>query len=275
MNDTNYPQDELELKHKIDEFNERWRKCLVKQIPELDEPQNDLFVPDGFFPYYTHQKIKILFLARESRNIGGINYIDILYDAYKENRISGKSINVMSNKFHSLQMYLTYAALHNDIMQYSDPKLPYASEIAKSFATNDGPSFAFMDLSKLSSESDVYSANWAQIDKFVEYSSNETSKKYSPNFFAEELSLLKPDIIIGMNLSNKYDLFGKRSYIKEFGKENQVCAYTLETTMGDKYFLLDSFHFSAPSKDINDDYMVPIMSGIKYYKEKCVNSSSK
>lgn len=270
MNELNYPQDELELKTKIEEFNERWRNCIVSQIPEVET--NDCFVPDGFYPYYTHQKIKILFIARESRGIGGCNYIELLHKAYKEKIVADRGIDQITNKFHALQLYISYAAQHDDIMNFYDFRLPYASGITESFATNNGPSFAFMELSKISNESKIdWKSDWNQIKSFIHYSSNEISKKYSPNFFAEELSLLKPNIIIGMNLDENYDLFGKTNYIKTFGDDNQVAAFSLETIMGETYYLLDSNHFSAPGKNLDHDYMSPIMEGIKYYKEHYFN----
>ena len=123
----NYPNDELSLKQAIDELNKEWHSFVCKRCASY---LSSLYVSDGFYPYYTHQKIKILFIGKESLELAGCDYIEELFKAIKLGKIGDKTLN--KHKFHSLMLYVVYGLQHNGL-DYKN--IPYATEISKNFAT--------------------------------------------------------------------------------------------------------------------------------------------
>lgn len=103
--------------------------------------------------------------------------------------------------FHRRIFKVTYGlityGLINEIPIFKS--VPKASILAKDFATEQGISFAFMELSKFSNPSDEdSSSNWYNINQSIK-----SSTKNGHNYIRDEVELLSPDIIIG---SGVYDL---------------------------------------------------------------------
>ena len=72
-----YPESERKLKFEIEKLNDRWKNHLVSMTGE--KSISEIFVSDGFYPYYTNQKVKVLFIGREALEIAGTNYQESLY----------------------------------------------------------------------------------------------------------------------------------------------------------------------------------------------------
>lgn len=247
-----YPDSELDLKEKIENLNGEWLDFLKEQLPNESCNIERLFVSDGFYPYYTSQKKKILFIGREALEIGGCNYMEFLYEAYQEKQIGSLPLN--RHKFHSTMLYLTYAMEH-EIYTWSD--IPYASEFISEFAQPGGISNAFMNLSKFSNESGEWVADGNLINSFISASSR------SPvNFFAKEIDLLSPDIIFGMNLGKSMECFGAFESPRGYGN-GDVCFQFLKTPSGGKYPYLDCWHFSAPGKSAKENIFNPAIEALK------------
>lgn len=204
------------------------------------------FVTDGFYPYYTMQKKKVLFIGRESLGLAGEDYISFLYPEYKQGCIGDTNIN--NCQFHALMLYHAWA-LNNNLPEWRN--IPYASELASQFATEEGFSFAFMNLSKLSNESDSWQADWPLIDSFIKNSNHPTK-----NFFNEQIRILNPDIIITMNLEGRIEALGEHEYLAD--KSNGNVAYYNLFVDGNTIPLYDMFHFSAPGKSGESDYYLPL-----------------
>jgi len=200
----------------------------------------DDMVFDGIYPYYTMQKKKILFIGREALGINGLNYIDVLFDAYKDNQIGNKHIN--QHKFHYLMFYITYGA-NNGFPSWN--KIPAASDLSASFAEDNGLSFSFMNISKLSNESDDWKADWVLIDSFI--NAFEGLKR---NYFREEISIIDPDVIITMNLEGRLRVLGELSVIK-YGED--ISKYMIDIN-NKRIPIFDLFHFSAPGKRPKEKY---------------------
>ena len=245
MEEIFYPESERELCSRLKELQDEWRTVCGYNCSE--------FVYDGFYPFYTQQKVKILFIGRENRDLDGEcgSYISQLFDAYKKNSIGGKSINTY--KTHSLQFYITYG-LNNNLVDWS--KIPSANELIDDFATEKGISWAYMNLSKLSNTSKHSQvADFDLINSFCE-----ATQKSGRNFWAEEINMLNPDLIIGMNLGSYYDNLGVSELGDLFG-ESAVRLRKIKIGMK-MYPLLDTYHFSAmksPQKDFYD----PIVEAFK------------
>jgi len=188
---------------------------------------------DGFYPGYLDQRVKILFLGRESREISGFNYLELLYQAIKEGRIGSKSLN--RSEFHRRMLYIAYC-LQTGESAYSE--VPWAQELSPAFGTSK-LSFAFMNLSKFSNENASYQSDYELIRKAVELSTRHR------NFIQEEIVLLRPDVIFAMRLSDFFDSIGPLEPIAaEAYKSSPVRPYTL-TAGNQQFLLLDTPHFSA------------------------------
>lgn len=238
-----YPEFERSLLNEVNDFFDNWQS-LAKQKNFIKNYTADNIISDGFYPYYTKQKVKVLFVGRESLSLEDGSYLEQLFPMYKADNYGGKSIN--ASHFHRLMFYITYGLNHNCPL-WSD--VPYASELADDFATENGISFAFMNLSKFTNDSDNWQADWALIDNFTSVFANEPV-----NLFNQQIDILNPDLIITMNLESRLSVLG---YCEPVKFDNVLSRYHLKVG-GKNVPLFDTFHFSAVKSDFNN-YYKPIM----------------
>tara|TARA_R110000764_G_scaffold16262_1_gene45530 strand:- start:5166 stop:5930 length:765 start_codon:yes stop_codon:yes gene_type:complete len=224
-----------------------------------DEAKNKIFhdgrtaddiVFDGFYPFFSQQKIKVLFIGRESLGLTGDHYLNLLHYLYTQNqKIGSKSLN--QAQFHARMFQLAYA-LNNPNCSWND--IPSAQDIAKTFATSSGISFAFMNLSKLSNESEEWVVDWKLVDSFTS-----AFKDCETNLFNKEIEIINPDIIISMNLERRLASLGELGVINYGNK----ASYFRLTCGNRKILLMDLFHFSAINKSSEEDFYMPVLQGIK------------
>lgn len=236
-----YPDSEKEKLNELKILFKEWYDTVKKLETFRNYTENDL-VFDGFYPYYYSQNIKILFIGRESIDLHGVNYIENLYAAYKNHYIDKQHIN--TNSFARRLMYVAYGILNN-IPNWHD--VPYADQIANSFATKDGISFAFMNISKFSNDGKKWQADWELIEK--SYKDSTTKNK---NLIRSEIDILNPDVIIAMNLDEKIYSFGELEVIQESDKN--VHEYWVKGNKSKNYLLLNSYHFTAFKNDLTTFY---------------------
>jgi len=144
----------------------------------------------------------------------------------------------------------------NEIPEWQE--IPYASEISDAFGIADGLSFAFMNISKMSNESE----NSRQSDWVTINAAHELSVRVR-NFQRDQVAILEPHIVVTMNLGGKLSTLGKRSLIRE---SEQANSYWLDTD-GHLSLLIDTFHFSAPRKKGEADYYQPICNAIRQSRQ--------
>lgn len=70
-----FPKYEQYLRDVILQLHENWSQQIVANNKDLRE----LYVKDGFYPEYTRQPIKVLFIGREGLEIGGQDYINLVF----------------------------------------------------------------------------------------------------------------------------------------------------------------------------------------------------
>jgi hypothetical protein len=252
----NYPEDELKYLKKNNDLLQDWKNNISNgDIINGYTPES--FVFDGFYPYYYSRKIKILFIALECVGLDGNNYIEELFKAYKNNCIGKNSIN--RYKFHYLMFYLAYG-INNNFPDWE--KIPSASTLTKNFGTNDGISFAFMELSKFSNDSGSSKKNIPLINNFIDISK---SLHGNINYWNEQIKILDPNLIITMNFNDNLEHLG---IINNMKYSDNISEYTLR--VGDKnILLLDAFHFAARNKSDKNIFYDPIKNILseKYYKD--------
>src|ERR1700753_4278158 len=97
-----YPNFEVGKVKELDDLFQLWHKeAKGNKLPEGYCAEDLVF--DGFYPYYTEQRRRVLFIGREARGLSGYNYLDALFSAYKEKNIGGTHIN--SSLFHRRMFY--------------------------------------------------------------------------------------------------------------------------------------------------------------------------
>ena len=221
---------------------------------------------DGFYPYYFSRKVKILFIAREAYSMAKKDYISTIYKAYSENTFNSWSLN--QYPFHRRQFYLAYGILHaahNKGQWPSWNDVPYATDLVDKgkFATDDGISWAFMNLSKLSNETGNWQLDRSQYDSFL---SNEQNRK----MIRKEIELLRPDLIIGSNVYELSDILG---YDKaKVDTTNSACYYYHKTNTLSPF--LNCYHFSAIKSD-NSIFYEPVRDVLSDHRDECNRMESK
>ncbi|NLF52268.1 MAG: hypothetical protein GX577_14155 [Leptolinea sp.] len=163
----NYPSDEIGLKNRIDELNARWEAACP-----------DGFLSYGFYPYYTKQKYRILFVGREAHSMSYDDYIQVKYKDYIN--ASGDT----NGNFHRRIFYLTYGLL-NDFPEFAI--IPHSSDIAKGDFAHGRLSFAFMNVSTIGNETGDTNTQWPEYEK---------SNKDGQRFRKEMIEILAPNIIV-------------------------------------------------------------------------------
>ena len=243
-----YPIEELPVLDQLEALFRDWRECCAKSQHEVVSAQADYMVFDGFYPFYFRQPVRILFVGREARGIEGCNYLDVLFHAYRVSKTIGdKHLNF--DAFHSRKLHIAWGLL-NGMPDWET--IPWASEIGNSFGSESGISFAFMNLSKLSNESDQWSSDWKIIKAFHD------SATVARNFVLEEVVLLKPNIVITMNLGDRLKSLGNMELID---RTPNVNSYWLDSD-GHRSLMLDCYHFSAPGKGHVASYYAPICKAV-------------
>mgnify|MGYP007004251803 FL=1 len=227
----------------------------------LSEEEQILFVPDGFYPHYFSKNPRILFVAKESTGMLGLVYTDTLFECYRNEKHIGEK-NINQYRFHARMMYMAYGILNKESTFEEFQSTPPASKIGDTFGTEDGVSFAFMNISKSSNENGTY-ANEKLIG---------TSYAHGKKFIKREIELLEPDVIISANVTDKItDIFGEPSVLERIGGNGEVCDVCAQTIKvnGKDTLLLDCWHFSSVKgkKDFEHFYH-PVCEFTKKYFNK-------
>lgn len=249
-----YPKEELNLW----EENQNILKDLENElqniaIKEEEKAYTEKINFDGFYPYYTQQSLKILFIGKEALNINGQDYIQTMYEGILANDTRGQGkYTVNQDKFHARMLYLTYG-LNNENCSYNS--MPYASWIGQNnFSKKKGISYALINYSKFDNPSETSFVS--DIKRMKKY--RKMISKCTKNYYQKQISLLDPDLIIKMNLSDTFgsNLF-ETSPIKWEQSTNENIAIGNIEIDNKKYLLIETWHFSA-GKSFNNCYYEPI-----------------
>jgi hypothetical protein len=267
-----YPDDEQLALTKLNVLMGEWKSQVGKYTvwdPESQRkyPAAEYFCSDGFYPYYYAQTPKILFIARETVEMEGANYIEELLKAYHADLVAGVSVN--RHAFHSRMMYIAQGAIKEHCEKpYED--LPCASAIAKTLGTPEGVSFAFMELSKYMNCGEDANAHCSTelMKQFLEDSCLDTTR-----FIQQEMEILAPDIIITMNL---WECGINAALIeKALGHVSQICgniylphATLNKVSIGERQVpLIDMAHFSS-RKSHKEAFYDPAMNIMRDLKAR-------
>ena len=241
------PEREIQMHSELCELGEKWRKSIMQNESLARFSVN--FYMDGFYPYYTRQNCRVLFVGREACWLNGGNYIETVCKSIQADNFNGWTVN--QYPFHKRQFYLAYGIL-KFVKDGVFPKweaVPWASEMAKRiFAKSDADSdigntfgglhsisWAFINLSKISNNS----GNWQIGDTYYSFTNDAKNREYT----RKEIKLLAPNIIIGANVPELAEILGYASP----SKDNANCYYY--SPNGDFPHFLNCWHFSATKAD--------------------------
>jgi hypothetical protein len=281
----NYPKDEIELRNKNGEIINEMKNSFTKLVTsDYEQALVEVINPDGFYPYYTHQKIKILFIGKEALGLYGNDYIEAIFKGIQSNDPRGhrewnkthttnRYSQVMTNNsdpFHKKMLYIAYG-LNNNNCSYSD--MPWASDIGEnlfgrsegidSLQGETGISYAFINYSKFDNPSEEsYSADVNRMQTYTNM-----VKQSGVNWFAKQISLLNPDLIIDMNINREYinNLGAKPVDWIPFDDDLAICHLPIEDK---EYLLFETWHFSRPGMGFEEKFYSPITEAWKKFGKK-------
>ncbi len=248
-----YPDHERPQLTSLEALFREWHQHFSEAGTSLEKHKADDMVFDGFYPHYFSQNKRILFIGREARWISGKNYIDVIYPCYRTTKHIGTG-HLNADRFHSRMIYIAYGVMKG-MPAWQD--IPPASESGDTFATSEGISFAFMNISKLSNDGDAWQSDWGVIDESHRLSTE------SRSFNMEEVAILEPDIVITMNLGNKLSSLGT---VTEISTTCRPYVYWLDSG-NHRSLLIDTWHFAAWTKHNIQDYYVPICDAVRRNKD--------
>lgn len=253
ITDLEYPENEklliIELQKLFDEAYEYGKHISFKKPGYT---YNDL-TTDGFFPYYLSQNIKVLFIGLEHYGfLEKQNYIDSMYQAYKNGSVN-------NNQFNYLMYYISYA-FNNSFPDWHS--IPVINN--KTFATEEGVSFAFMNISKFTNDTDSSKADKELINEFAIVYSNDNIR-----LLQRQIEILNPDIIITMNINEYTDI--KYLGVCDFRccDDGKVSIYDYKL-LNRNIPLFDTYHFSKRGMNEILELYIPLKNAYNKYQRGCV-----
>lgn len=241
-----YPADERELYEKNQKLMSDWKASLKTEY------SRDNFCSDGFYPHYTHQKEKILFVGQESYGLNGGDYINVFYDIFRSGHMDN-GISINQSMFHRRAFYIAYGILHQ-FPAWKD--VPYPDAHCDDIFSENGISFAFMNISKISPDCGYRHTKWDDVMRSVHEGAN---------YIKEEVKLLAPDIVITMALMRDAEIRSALFDTCETVDCTDPDVHVYQAINGDKKMLvLDAWHFSAWKNEL-DCYYQPISNAISKY----------
>jgi hypothetical protein len=234
------------------------RKYEIEPDPEYWEgyPPISYFISDGFFPGYYNQKIKALFIGRETRHMADEgDWIKHTIKNYENDNKQNRK------KFTRCLLYIIQGIKNKGKLKFENLKT--ANDYAKEMASTNDYGFAFMNMSKYTNITGKSDADYDFINKFLEDSNLEYR-----NYFREELEILSPDVIITLHLWNggidqRYlDLcFGKIEWEKTNDAIDGKVNMSNIVLNGKSIKLLDTYHFASryPEKEYFYDPVMEIL----------------
>jgi hypothetical protein len=139
----------IERKYKAEPDDELW----------AEGPPRSYFISDGFFPGYYNQKIKVLFIGRETRYMTDEgDAVLCTIKGYKE-----KKKNTLFTK---RMLYIIQGIKCNGKLEFEH--LEETNDYAKELVDAKEYGFAFMNISKYANELPDYKADYPFINQFLE-----------------------------------------------------------------------------------------------------------
>ncbi len=256
------PEEEENMSGSLKDLSQRWIEYIQKAKTLCEN--KGLFNMDGFYPFYTKQNPRILFVGREACWMQGKNYITTVCPCIMKDDFNKWTVN--QYPFHRRQFYIAYGII-NFFSKGEFPNwdnVPWASEMAKNIfgrvngeltGTLDSISWAFINLSKFSNETSDYQTDY--VNRYWPFVNDEQNRVY----LREQIGILRPQLIVCANVNDLVKILG-------YGKCDDSVADCFYYSPQNGYPpFLDCYHFSAFKSD-RDGFYVPIGEVLKRHEDE-------
>lgn len=248
----NYSDFEKQKNKELDSLFSDWIKQLSKNKIPIDNGNKekitpaDCFAKDGFFPgYFDENNLKVCFIGRETRLIGGYDFRDTSKEFFEEYYTN-------NNNWWRHLLYIIYGIKTKGEYKFED--IPDGLYILNKMYETNKYGFASINISKYSNDDEsVWQTNVNLVHRFLK-----DSKLGKTNFFQKELEILEPDVIITANLweiiEQEYmnlclpesNFLGTKNITHDGESVAEYGKYTLNGKMID---FINLYHFSAKKSD--------------------------
>ena len=249
-----YSDLEKEKNTELNALFSAWIKQLSKNKETINNGNKDkttpknCFAKDGFFPgYFDENNLKVCFIGRETRKIGGHDFRDTTKEFF-ENK------NTNKNSFWRHILYIVHGIMTEGLETYEE--IPTANAILDKMFYDNNFGFAVINISKYSNDDEEnWQTNVDLANRFLR-----DSNLGETNFFQKELEILNPDLIITanlwehgifnekyLNLCLPYSNFSNGKNVTHKGKS--VAEYGKYDLNGRDIDYIDLHHFSAKKSD--------------------------
>lgn len=229
-----------------------WIKQLSKNKTPIDNGNKekttpaDCFAKDGFFPgYFDENNLKVCFIGRETRLIGGHDFRDTTKEFFEIDFSK-------NNNWWRHILYIVYGIKTKGEFKFEE--IPDSLGILNEMYDSKKYGFASINISKYSNDN---KSNWQTninlVHRFLKDSELEKT-----NFFQKELEILNPDVIITANLwdiieSDYINLCLPESNFSEtkniIHNGESIAEYGKYNLNGKTIDFIDLYHFSAKKSD--------------------------
>lgn len=247
-----YSDFEKQKNKELESLFSDWIKQLSKNKTPIDNENKDktspatCFAKDGFFPgYFDENNLKVCFIGRETRLIGGYDFRDTTKEFFEEYYSN-------NNNWWRHLLYIIYGIKTKG--EYKFEEIPDALEILNEMYDTNKYGFGSINISKYSNDDENnWQTNVNLVHRFLKDSELEKT-----NFFQKELEILDPDVIITanlwdiiekeyMNLCLSESNFPETKHIIHDGES--VAEYGKYNLNGKMIDFIDLYHFSAKKSD--------------------------
>ena len=262
-----YSDFEKQKNKELNSLFSAWIKQLSKNTKSIKNGDKgkrtptDCFAKDGFFPgYFDKKNLKVCFIGRETRRIGGLDFRDTTKDFFESFLDDPDHKNIKENSWWRRILRIVYGIKNNGEIKFE--KLLEPMDILKKMYNSNKYGFATINLSIYSNDhQDQWESDNDLINRFLK-----DSELNIRNYFDEELKILDPDVIITANL---WESPIKKEYLnlclpdENFlswkSLKDNVAAYGYYDLHGKKIMCINLYHFSAPGKTDKEYYYNPVM----------------
>lgn len=215
----------------------------------------DLFETDGFYPGYLSSEKRVLFIGREPRWEPGQDRIGSDIEKWKKSKPEGS--------FWRRVFYILYGIEHSGNSSFQEAERNF-DEYVKSKIANQNYGFGLMNLSKYANlaENSGTKASRYLIKRFIDDSELDLR-----NYFMEEINLLKPDIIITMNIFSYFrneEIFPNLEDTADV--PHRSGSVDIFVDKDEKYYVFDTEHFSNMTYSDQNMYEKIMEAYNKYIK---------
>lgn len=259
----NAPRHGLDPEHSL-KFNE-WRRVYYPSkehlvLNELDalmsewshaERAGHLFVSDGLFPYYLQQKVRVLFVLRESYRVEW----DILTECTSHLWREGAIRRNLKATPHYKRILLMLYGIQNNFPDWKS--LPKAETLAVNFGRAGGLSCALMHLRK-DTRTGGRDTDWTALRQSVAISR-------PSDFIRREVSLLAPDVILASGIPSYLHLLADSVATKPTAViDGNIRVYPCKIN-GKRRYIFSIWHLPTPSRSASRCFYYPLKTAMQKY----------